>query len=218
MQDISIQRQKEMSSFVIDTYKLLTASLFAATVGAYLGVQYNNILSSYYIPLIIVEFILLFGIMFSRKIPGLNLFLLFAFTTVSGLTLGPILTATLSMSNGAEIVSTAFLLTTIAFGSLTMFAMTTKTNFLGIGKYLFITLIVVVVASLLNLFFMSSLLSIVISGISAILFSFFIVYDTQRIYSGEFISPVDAALAMYLNILNLFIALLNILRTFSGRD
>jgi len=218
MNDISIQRQKEMSSFVVDTYKLLTASLFAATVGAYLGVQYNNVLAPYYIPLIIVEFILLFGIMFSRKIPGLNLFLLFAFTTVSGLTLGPILTATLSMSNGAEIVSTAFLLTTIAFGSLTMFAMTTKTSFLGIGKYLFITLIVVVVAALLNLFFMNSLLSIVISGVSAILFSFFIIYDTQRIYSGEFISPVDAALSMYLNILNLFIALLNILRTFSGRD
>lgn len=218
MHDISIQRQKEMSSFVIDTYKLLTASLFAATVGAYLGVQYNNVLSPYYIPLIIVEFILLFGIMFSRKIPGLNLFLLFAFTTVSGLTLGPILTATLSMSNGAEIVSTAFLLTTVAFGSLTMFAMTTKTSFLGMGKYLFIALIVVVVAALLNLFFMNSLLSIIISGISAILFSFFIVYDTQRIYSGEFSSPVDAALSMYLNILNLFIALLNILRTFSGRD
>jgi modulator of FtsH protease len=99
-----------------------------------------------------------------------------------------------------------------------MFAMTTKTSFLGIGKYLFITLIVVVVAALLNLFFMNSLLSIVISGVSAILFSFFIIYDTQRIYSGEFISPVDAALSMYLNILNLFIALLNILRTFSGRD
>lgn len=203
-------------SFVVQTYKLFSATLLAATTGAYLGVEYNHVLAPYYIGLVILEFILLFGIFFTKDKPGLNVSLLFAFVATSGLALGPILTATLALSNGAQIIFNALAMTTVAFGSLTFYATTTTKSFLGYGKYLFIALIILVVASIMNLFMGSALLMLVISAVGAFLFSVLIIHDTQALYSGHFRTPVDGALSMYLNVLNLFISLLNILRFFQG--
>ena len=69
----------------------------------------------------------------------------------------------------------------------------------------------VVVASLINIFTQSSVLALVISSVGAILFSAYILYDTQMIIRGGYDSPVLAAVALYLDILNLFISLLQIL-------
>ena len=80
---------------------------------------------------------------------------------------------------------------------------------------LFITLIVIVVAGLLNLFFQSAILATIISAVGAILFSAYILYDTQMILRGGYDSPVLAAVSLYLDILNLFISLLNLLGIFN---
>jgi modulator of FtsH protease len=79
---------------------------------------------------------------------------------------------------------------------------------------LFITLIVVVVASLMNIFFQSSIMQLVIASISAVLFSAFILYDTQNIINGRYETPIEGAIALYLDFLNLFVALLQILGIF----
>ena len=110
-----------------------------------------------------------------------------------------------------DVIAQAFLLTTAAFGGLSVFAMYSKRDFSVWGKFLFIALIVVVVASLINLFTQSSVLALVISSVGAILFSAYILYDTQMIIRGGYDSPVLAAVALYLDILNLFISLLQIL-------
>ncbi len=105
---LTLENVSHNHSFVIATYKLLTATIIAATAGAFLGLKYNEMLAPYYIGLVILEFIFLFGVMFTKNKPGLNVSLLFIFVTLTGITLGPLLTATLALSNGAEIILQSF--------------------------------------------------------------------------------------------------------------
>ena len=98
------------------TYQLFAGSLLAATVGAYVGIStLGAIVAQVYIGFVILEFALLFGLFFTKTKPGINLFMLFAFTFVSGLTLTPILSRVLGMPGGAAIVAQAFLLKTAIF-------------------------------------------------------------------------------------------------------
>ncbi|CAM3391047.1 Bax inhibitor-1/YccA family protein [Campylobacter upsaliensis] len=214
-------RSSELSVFIKQTYQLFAASLLAATAGAYIGIF---ALAQFFVQsqitfwiLFAVELGLLFGLMYKKKEAPLNLILLFAFTFVSGLTLTPLLISVLALPTGGVIVAQAFALTTVAFGGLSIFAMNTKKDFTMMGKALFIVLIVVVAASLLNLFFQSSLLNLAVSAVAAILFSFYILYDTQNIIRGNYETPIEGAVALYLDFVNLFISLLNILRSFNSR-
>ena len=86
------------------------------------------------------------------------------------------------------------------------------------SKMLFITLIIVVVAGLLNLFFHSPLLQLAIAVVSSVLFSFFILYDTQNIIQGNYSTPIEGAIALYLDFFNLFISLLQILGIFGEEE
>ena len=200
------------ATFVKQTYQLLAASLLAATAGAYIGTNSASLLSggAYWIA-VIAEFACLFGLMYARKNAKLALILLFAFTFISGLTLGPTFARYISAGMG-NVITQAFLMTTVAFGGLSVFAMNTKRDFSAMGKFLFIALIVIIVASLINIFVVgSSMLSLALSGAGALLFSAYILYDTQNIIRGAYDSPVQAAVSLYLHIINLFISLLNIL-------
>lgn len=199
------------ATFVKQTYQLLAASLLAATAGAYIGTNSASLLSggAYWIA-VIAEFACLFGLMFARKNAKLALILLFAFTFISGLVLGPTLARYIGAGMG-NVITQAFLMTTVAFGGLSVFAMNTKRDFSAMGKFLFIALIVIVVASLINIFVGSSMLSLAVSGAGALIFSAYILYDTQNIIRGAYDSPVLAAVSLYLDILNLFISLLHIL-------
>ena len=199
------------ATFVKQTYQLLAASLLAATAGAYIGTNSASLLSggAYWIA-VIAEFACLFGLMFARKNAKLALILLFAFTFISGLTLGPTLARYIGAGMG-NVITQAFLMTTVAFGGLSVFAMNTKRDFSAMGKFLFIALIVLIVASLINIFVGSSMLSLALSGAGALIFSAYILYDTQNIIRGAYDSPVLAAVSLYLDILNLFISLLHIL-------
>lgn len=209
--------KSSLGLFIKQTYQLFAASLFAASAGAYIGIGISATIASWYWGLVILEFALLFGLYAAKKKAGLNLILLFGFTFISGLTLAPLISGILGLAGGASIVANAFMLTTVAFGGLSMFAMNTKRDFSAMGKMLFITLIVVVVASLINIFLGSPIMQLVIASISAILFSAFILYDTQNIIKGAYETPIEGAIALYLDFLNLFVALLQILGIF-GRD
>ncbi|MDD3324069.1 MAG: Bax inhibitor-1/YccA family protein [Sulfurospirillaceae bacterium] len=206
-----------LSTFIKQTYQLFAASLLAASVGAYVGIGIAATVSSWFWGLVILEFALLFGLYMAKRKEGLNFILLFGFTFVSGLTLAPLLSSILGIKGGASIVANAFILTTVAFGGLSVFAMNTKRDFSAMGKMLFITLIVVVVASLINIFFHSPVLQLVIASVSSILFSAFILYDTQNIIRGAYETPIEGAIALYLDFLNLFVSLLQILGIL-GRD
>lgn len=205
-------------SFIKHTYQLFAASLLAGSVGAYVGISLGKAISSMFLWLILLEFVFLFGLYMAKNKPVINLILLFGFTFLSGITLAPLLTVILGLKGGATIVANAFILTTIAFGSLSVFAMNTKRDFSGMSKMLFIALIVIIVASIMNIFFHSPMAQLVIASISAILFSAFILYDTQNIIKGEYETPIEGAIALYLDFLNLFTSLLQILGIFGSND
>ncbi len=208
--------RSNMAIFVKQTYQLFAASLLAASVGAYIGLGFAATISSMYFVFVIAEFAVLFGLFAAKKKAGLNLILLFAFTFLSGLTLAPLLTSILGLNGGGGIIANAFMLTTVAFGSLSVFAMNTKRDFSAMGKMLFISLIVIIVAGLINIFLHSPMMQLVIASISSILFSAFILYDTQNILKGRYETPIEGAIALYLDFLNLFISLLQILGIFGS--
>ncbi len=207
--------RSDAAQFVRDTYMYFALSLVAATLGAYLGATHlanvlvNNLFAN--LGILAVELVLIWVLMSKREITNGAIVMLFTFAFISGLSLTGIIHMTLQSSNGATIIAQALFLTTAAFAGLSVFAFTTKRDFSGFAKIAFVTLIIVVVASLLNLFFQSSTVSIIISSVSALLFSFYIIYDTQMIIRGAYQTPIQGAIALYLDFINLFISLLNIL-------
>lgn len=213
-----IQTEADLATFIKKTYQLFAASCIAATAGAYLGIGMAAAIQSWYWILVILEFAMLFGLMFTRKQPGLNLAMLFGFTFMTGLTLAPLLSTILALPGGGSIVGQAFFLTAVITGGLSLFAMNTTRDFSGMGKGLLIALVIVIIASVINIFLGSPMLQVVIAGVGAMLFSAFILYDTQRIIRGEFATPVEAAVAIYLDVLNLFISLLQLLGILGGNE
>jgi len=204
--------------FLKQTYQLFAGSLLAASVGAYVGMGYAEAISSWYWGIVVLEFVLLFGIYAFKSKPGINLILLFAFTFMTGLTLTPLFSSILGMPNGASIVFNAFATTTVVFGALSFYAMSTSRDFTSMSKPLFIALIVVVVASVINIFLGNPILQTIIAAAGALLFSVFIIFDTQNIIKGAFSTPVEAALALYLDFLNLFVSLLQLFGIFSSEE
>ena len=196
-------------TFIKKVYSLLAMSMGTAAVGAYLG---SGPLLLLVAPNMMLFFILQFALIifasFASRRPGLNMVALFSFTTVSGLTLGPLL-----YQVGPSIAAEAFALTAITFAGLSLYVVYSRKDFSFMSGFLMTGLIVLVVGGLLNMFFIQSgMMHFMMSGASVLLFSGFILYDTSNIlrYYGtdEYVS---ATLALYLDILNLFIALLSIL-------
>ena len=194
--------------FIKKVYSLLALSMVTAAVGAYLGAGPLLLLVAPNMMLFfILEFALIIFASFVSRKPGLNMLALFSFTTISGLTLGPLLYRV-----GPSIAMEAFALTAITFASLTLYVVISKKDFSFMSGFLMTGLIVVIAGGILNIFIGSPIMHFVMSGASVLLFSGFILYDTSNIlrYYGTD-EHVSATLALYLDVLNLFIALLSIL-------
>ncbi|MBZ7978580.1 Bax inhibitor-1/YccA family protein [Campylobacter sp. RM12654] len=209
--------RSDAAIFVRDTYMYFALSLVAATLGAYLGATYlasflvGNIWAS--IGTLIVEIALIMILNRKSEVTNGAIAMLFVFAFISGLSLTGIIYITLQSQAGATIIAQALFLTTLAFAGLSVFAFTTKRDFSVFAKGFFIVLLIMIGASLLNLFFQSHLLHLIVSCVGAIVFSFFIIYDTQMIIRGAYQTPIQGAIALYLDFINLFISLLNILRS-----
>jgi len=207
-----------INEFVKRTYQLLAGSLIAGAVGAYVGMGFvssminpvSGGLTFTYWGAVILEFILLFGLFAAKNKTPLNLILLFAFTFMTGFTLAPTLAMFIAKNMG-YVIGEAFGLTAVAFFALTIFAMNTKRDFTTMGKMLFIALIVMIVAGIANIFLHLPMLQLAIAAVGAVVFSLFILFDTQNIIRGNVSSEIEAAVSLYLDFLNLFISLLQIL-------
>ncbi|HFQ61899.1 MAG TPA: Bax inhibitor-1/YccA family protein [Epsilonproteobacteria bacterium] len=206
-------------SFMKQTYQLLAASMIAAAAGAYVTMPYAETVMQYRWFIFGFELFMLFvGLGMTRNKPGLNLAALFVFTFATGVSLVPLLASLIGAGNGA-VIGNAFLMTAVLFGALSLFAINSKTDYSSWGKPLFITLIVVIIASLINMFILQSpMMHVIITAGILLLFSFFTIYDTQNIANGAYDSPVDAAVSLYIDFLNMFTALLQILGIFGGDD
>ena len=216
-----IQRSgSELSIFIKETYQLFAASLMAGAGGAYAGVGIAGVISENYwwfaIPWLLFG---IFGLNIVKKIPIVNYIALFAFTFVGGMIIGPLLSHVLAFSNGTFLVASAFITTSVIVGALSIYAMNSQTDFSSWGKPLMIALVIVIIASLINMFvFQSPMMVVIISGITVMIFSALVLYDTQNIIRGEYETPIDGAIALYLDFLNIFIHLLQIFGILGGDD
>lgn len=147
---------------------------------------------------------------------GLGVALMLGLTFFMGLMLGPILQVALHLRNGAQLVGIAAGGTGVIFFSLATIATVTKKDFSFMGKFLFIGLILLIVASLANMFFQIPVMQLTISAIAVLIFSGFILFDVSRVVTGGETNYIMATLAIYLDIYNLFVNLLQLLMALSG--
>jgi len=210
--------ETQIISFVKDTYKLFAASMMAGAVGAYVGVPIAGAIATWFWPLFALEIALLIGLQFVKEKQGLNLVVMFSFVFMTGLMLAPLLARTLGMSGGGVIIGNAFAMTSVVFGAMSFYAIKTTTDFTSYGKPLMIALFVIIGFSILNIFIGNPMLHVIISGAVVILFSILVIYDTQNIMNGAYETPIDGAIALYLDFLNIFTALLQLFGIFGSDD
>ena len=121
-------------------------------------------------------------------------------------------------------IAQVFFITAGAFGALSLFGYTTKRDLTGLGSFLFMGLIGLIIASLVNLYFQNGMMSLVLSAVSVLIFTGLTAYDTQQIkemyYEADDVATIGrkaimGALRLYLDFINLFLSLL---RLFGNRN
>jgi modulator of FtsH protease len=203
-----------------NTYALLGLSMIPTVIGAFLGLQMNfSWMASHPFMFFIGYMVVMFG-MFKliavNQNSSLGVVLLLGVTFLFGLMLGPILQVALHLSNGTEIIGLAAAGTGITFLSLAAIASSPARDFSYLGKFLFIGLILMILASVANIFLNIPAMSLALSGVSIMIFSGYILYDVNQIVRGGQTNYVMATLSLYLDIYNIFVNLLNILMSVMG--
>ncbi|NCP80527.1 MAG: Bax inhibitor-1/YccA family protein [Gallionella sp.] len=211
----------EQNKVLRNTYMMLALTMIPTIIGAFVG---TSISFGFLATSPILGSLLMFGAMMGMlfAVAALRnsvwgIAALLGFTFVAGVFLGPILQVALHLKNGAQLIGMAAGGTGLIFFSLATIATVTKKDFSFMGKFLFIGLILLIVASLANLFFQIPALSLTISVIAVLIFSAYILFDVSRIVHGGETNYVMATLGIYMSIYNLFINLLSLLMAFSGQ-
>lgn len=213
-------RSVQQNKVLRNTYLLLALSMLPTIAGAMLGVRMGFSLFAGSPMMSLLLFMgIAFGFMWGierTKNSGMGVVLLLGFTFFMGLMLSRILLVALSFSNGPALIATAAGGTGAIFFVLAGIATVTKRDFSFMGKLLFIGLIVILLASLANIFFQIPALSLTVSAVAVLLFSGYILYDVSRIVNGGEDNYISATLAIYLDVYNLFVHLLHLLMALSG--
>lgn len=203
-----------------NTYLLLALSMVPTVIGAFVGIQLQF---SFLAGSPFIAFMLFLGIAFAfmygierNKDSGLGVALLLGFTFFMGLMLSRILQVALGFSNGSSMIAMAAAGTGAVFFTMASIATVSKRDFSNMGKFLFVGMIVVLLAAVANIFFQIPALALAISAAAVMIFSAYILYDISRIVQGGETNYVSATLAVYLDIYNVFVSLLNLIMAFTG--
>jgi len=214
--EVSLEQNKVLRN----TYMLLALSMVPTVLGALVGIRMGF---SLFAGSPMISLLVFFGIAFAfmwgierNKNSSLGVALLLGFTFFMGLMLSRILMVALGFSNGPMLIATAAGGTGAIFFTLAGVATVTKKDFSFMGKFLFIGLIVLLLASVANIFFQIPALALTVSAVAVMLFSAYILYDISRIVTGGETNYISATLAVYLDVYNVFVSLLNLLMAFAG--
>jgi len=203
-----------------NTYMMLGLTMIPTVIGAVIGMSMNfSFMAQSPILGVVVMLAVMFGLFWGiskNRDSGVGVALLLALTFFMGIMLGPILQVALHLKNGAQLVGLAAGGTGVIFLALASYATVSKKDFSFLGNFLFVGLILLIIASLANMFFQVPAASLAISSVAVLLFSGFILFDVSRIVQGGETNYIMATLALYLDIYNLFVNLLQLLMAFSG--
>jgi len=158
-----------------------------------------------------------FGLLFLTtkfRNSSLGLLFVFALTGFMGLTLGPIISAYLSLPNGSNIVMTAMGGTGVIFLGLSGYALTTRKDFSFIGGFLMVGILVAFLAGLASIFLSMPGMSLAVAAMFVLLMSGLILFQTSQIIHGGETNYVMATVTLYVAIYNLFVSLLQLLGAF----
>jgi modulator of FtsH protease len=205
-----------------NTYWLLALSMLPTVAGAWAGMQFNFIRLFAAAPIMtpLLMFAVMLGSLFvvtRLRNSAWGVPALLGFTFIAGAMLTPILTVAAQLKNGGQLVGLAGGMTAAIFFAMAAIATVTKRDFSFMGKFIFVGLILLIVASLANLFFAVPAVSLTISAIAVFIFSLYILYDVSSIVHGGETSYISATLRLFLDVYNIFISLLNLLMAFSGQ-
>ncbi len=204
-----------------NTYWLLALSLIPTVFGAWAGIAFNvaGVMGARPGMTLIVFLIGAFGLMFAiqkYKDSGVGVALLLVFTFFMGVMLSRLLAFVLGFSNGVSLITMAFGGTAVIFGVMATIATVSKRDFSGLGKWLMVGAVIILVAALANFFLQMPALMLTISVLAIVIFSAFMLYDVQRVVNGGETNYVTATLAIYLDVYNVFSNLLALFGIFGG--
>lgn len=203
-----------------NTYWLLALSLIPTAIGAAIGMNLElSILRTNPVISLIAVLAVFYGWIFAiqrHRNSAVGLGLLLGFTGFMGLLLGPLLAAALGLANGGQLVMLASGMTAATFLGLAAVATTTKRDFSGLGNFLVVGVIVVMIAVVANVFLASPALHVALCGAFALLSAMIILYQLNAIVRGGETNYISATLTLYISIYNLFSSLLQLLMAFTG--
>ncbi len=209
----------ERNRVLRNTYWLLALSMIPTVLGAWLGVA-TGIVNGLTGWMGLVVFLGgAFAFMFAiekTKNSALGVPILLAFTFFMGLMLSRLIAGVLGFKNGPSLVMTAFGGTAGIFFVMATLSTVIKRDLSGMGKWLFVGALAILVGGIINVFVGSTVGMAVISVMAIGIFSAFILYDLKRIIDGGETNYISATLGLYLSIFNVFQSLLALLGIFGG--
>jgi modulator of FtsH protease len=206
-----------VNKVVRNTYMLLSMTLFFSAICA-LATMALQVGQGVGFMLLIGGFVMTFVVRATAK-SSKGLIAVFVFAGLMGGALGPIISMyLLAYANGSAIVAQALGGTALIFLSLSGYALTSGKNFNFLGGFIFTGMMVVIVAMIANIFLQIPAFSLAISSAVILLMSGFILFDTSRIVNGGERNYIMATISLYLSIFNIFIHLLNLLGSLTGRN
>jgi FtsH-binding integral membrane protein len=203
-----------------NTYMLTALALVPMAIGALVGTQMSFAFLAgspmlAFFGFMIVVYGLMFGIQANRN-SGVGVALMLVFTGVLGIMMGPLLQRVLSFSNGGALVAYAALGTAAVFAGMAAISSTIKRPLNGLGKFLMIGGIVLLVAMIANVFLQMPLFGLVISSMFILFSSLMILWQLNAIVTGGEDNYISATLTLVVSIYNIFVSLLQILGIFGG--
>ena len=216
---IVLSSPEERNRVLRNTYWLLALSMLPTVLGAWLGIEtgLSKVLSGWMG--LIVILVGGFGFIYAiekTKNSAAGVPVLLGFTFFMGLMLSSLIATVLGFKNGSSLVMTAFGGTAGVFFVMASLASVIKRDLSGMGKWLFVGAIVMMVGGIINVFVGSSVGMMVISMMGIAIFSAYMLYDIKQIIDGGETNYISATLALYLDIINVFQSLLALLGIMGG--
>ena len=212
---IAVQQQRVLRN----TYLLLALTMVPTVVGAFIGISTGGIIVQHPFISFFVMLAAVIGLQFAiaaNRNSALGVVLLLLMTGLLGWFLGPLLAVALTLENGPQLIGMAAVGTGAIFFVMAGIATTSKRDFSFMGKFLFVGMIVALLAIVANMFLQIPALALAISAIVVVVFSLFLLYDVSRIVNGGETNYIMATTGVYMSLFNIFANLLQILMALTG--
>jgi len=214
-EELALEQQRVLRN----TYMLLAVTMIPTVIGAFIGMATGGIIMKH--PFLSFFLVLgaVIGLQFAiaaNRNSGLGVVLLLGMTFLLGWFLGPLLAVALTLKNGPQLVGLAAAGTGAIFLIMAGIATTVRKDFSFMGKFLFVGMIVLLLALVANMFLQIPVLALTISSLVIVVFSLFLLHDVSRIVNGGETNYIMAATGCYMSLFNIFANLLHLLMAFFG--